>query len=1031
MAEIRKQQELDNPQVYNYYLAFKIDPNEKNAQKIEEAIKKQKSSWAQGNPNQRRYIALFQDIISVMVNDMGYDSKSDSYSVPGARAKELAAAKKFKLDTTANAIVLASAGIVYKSRLQEVRKKERFNWYSLDELEAAISAQTKGQGIKFIDDTQNLIDFVTYKNINDQLKTVDKANIYEFLNGSTPKSSPADLCAEADAVYRGIKSRTTAEGTASGNLVGLAKKVFADDAAKKKYEDYLAVRDQVWDQMESISAGNADKVNVEKYEEWMNAIRSGLGIDQDTAEKYIAAGLKNYHLSIVGGQDKLKLVECPHPDCKKLYRYDEKSPARICPHCGKSLVDKCWNCNGDMDIKRSDCPQCGATKAQKVLFEKSVTAMEAAEASTTATVTDLENALDNLKACVPDYKKKPCKVKEKVDYYEPIVKARRDREIKYGNAYKEAISKINSEKLLKNFMKAHSMAEDLKTTFPSYKLKESLALISGIEAEINKAKAIVVKANAEKARNNKLKALEYASEALDICKDYAAARDIIKQIPPDAPANVRVSVFGGIATVEWRMPDDLHQTTYTVVKKINTPPANDSDGTVLKSGMVINTLEDEDIVPATTYYYAVFAERLGVRSALVQATGSVIVYSDVSGVKQDLVEGKISATWKAPDNTKAIEVWKNDGPVAPTKAGEGTPVKSVTAKGFTDPDGTHCSYRIVCVYEVNGKTIYSKGVTRTFKRYEMLHPVQNASITGRPDGSFNINCTVPTAGELGVVFSENRLSASLDTLFFRSAFSTECKGAQQTTVSKDINGNLTFSIPQNKVVWAYPMVSNEQLFILSAPTLINTIPGVNNIEFTKSAGSVHIKGAAHPSATSVIFKVSEKAFAQSMSDAGDAITIDASSFNKNGATIHLKEDSNSYISVISEFKKNGQESYTNAIPISNGPIANLRGKRVTFAIEAKPNPAKPFKVKVKFKCAEPVTLPELSLEKGFPRPRIKGQGDLVDKIPPVELKKGFLQKEYTGEAVVTVPPCMANMQFAVFVNDDTITYITLNGTNKL
>ena len=54
MAEIRKQQELDNPQVYNYYLAFKIDPNEKNAQKIEEAIKKQKSSWAQGNPNQRR-----------------------------------------------------------------------------------------------------------------------------------------------------------------------------------------------------------------------------------------------------------------------------------------------------------------------------------------------------------------------------------------------------------------------------------------------------------------------------------------------------------------------------------------------------------------------------------------------------------------------------------------------------------------------------------------------------------------------------------------------------------------------------------------------------------------------------------------------------------------------------------------------------------------------------------------------------------------------------------------------------------------
>lgn len=1031
MAEIRKQQELDNPQVYNYYLAFKIDPKEKNAQKIEEAIKKLKSSWAQGNPNQRRYIALFQDIINVMVNDMGYDPKSDSYSVSGARKKELDAAKKYKLDTTANAIVLASAGIVYKSRLQEVRKKEKYEWYTIDELQAAISAQTKGQGVKFIDDTQSLIDFVAYKNINDQLKTVDKANIYEFLNGSSPNSSAADLCAEANAVYNGIKNRTSPEGTASSNLVGLAKKIFADDASKKKYEDYLAVRDQVWDEMEAISAGNADKVNIDKYEQWVNAIRSQLKMDQDTAEKYIAAGLKNFHLSIVGGQDKLKLMECPHPDCRKLYHYDEKAPARICPHCGKSLVNKCWNCNGDMDIKRSDCPQCGATQSQKTLFEKAVTAMEAAEASTTATVTDLENALDNIKACVPDYKKKPCKVKEKVDYFEPIVKARRDREIKYGNAYKEAISKINSEKLLKNFVKAHSMAEELKTKFPSYKLKESLALIAGIEVEINKAKAIIVKANAEKARNNKLKALEYASEALDVCKDYAAARDIIKQIPPDDPANVRVSVFGGVATVEWKMPSDLHQTTYTIIKKINTPPANDSDGTVLKSGMVINSFEDEDIIPATNYYYAVFAERLGVRSALVQATGSVLVYSDVSGVKQDLVEGKISATWKAPDNTKAIEVWKNDGPVAPSKPGEGTKIANVTAKGFTDPDGAHCSYRIFCVYEVNGKTVYSKGVTRTFKRYEMLHPVQNASISGRPDGSFNLNCTVPAVGELGVVFSESRLSAALDTLFFRSAFATECKGAQQTTVSKDINGNLTFSIPQNKVVWAYPMVSNEQLFILSAPTLINTIPGVNNIEFTTTAGSVHIKGAAHPSATNVIFKVSEKAFAQSMSDDGDAVTIDASSFNKNGATIHLKEDSSSYISVISEFKKNGQASYTNAIPISNTPIANLRGKRVMFAIEAKPNPGKPFKVKIKFQCAEPVTLPELSLEKGTLRPRIKGQGDLVDKIPPIELRRGFLRSDYTGEAVVTLQPCAPNTQFAVFVNDDSITYISLNGTNKL
>ena len=1031
MAEIRKQIELDNPKTYNYYLAFSINPKEKDPKKIEEALKKQKNNWAQGNAEMRRYNELYQDIVNVMVNDLSYDASAQSYTVSGARAKELAAAKKYKIETAAKAIALSSGGLVYKSTYKAYKKKEKYEWYTEDELEAAIKQQVQGQGVKFIDDTQNLIDFSKYKDIDSQLRTVNKDTIYELLNDSSPKNTPAELCAEAVVVYRANNGKTTAVATASASLAGLAQKIFANDESKKKYEDFLASRKKVWDEMETVSIAGGDSVDVSKYEEWVNSIISILGMDKDTAEKYIAAGLRNYHLSVSGIQGKMTLKECPHPECGKLYYYDEKAPAKVCPHCRGSLVERCWNCNGEMDVKRSDCPVCGATKADKAVFEKALSVMETTEKSTGATLDALDKALDALKSCVPDYKKKQCKVKDKVDYYEPIVKARRDKEVQFGNAYRDAVTKINSEKLLKNYMKARSMAEELKTKFSSYKLKETLALISEIDVEINKAKAIVLKATTEKNKNNKEKALEYACEALEACRDYVEAREIIKHIPPDAPTNVRVSTFAGTATVEWGMPSDLHQTTYTVLKKIGTPPTNHTDGTELKKGMVINTCEDEDIVSATSYYYAVYAERLGVRSTLVQASGSVLVYNDISGVKQDFVEGKISATWKTPDNVKTIEVWKNDGAIAPSKPGEGEKLTTVTKNSFSDTTGTHCSYRIFCVYEMNGKTVYSKGVTRTFKRYEMLKPVSGATITGRADGGFNLNCQAPAVGDLGVLYSENRLSASLDTLFLRSAFTTECKGAQQATVSKDINGKLTFSIPSNKVVWAYPMVSNEQLFVLSAPTLINTVSGVGNLEFTKAAGSVHVKGVADKSATNVIFKVSERAFAQGMSDDGDVITIDAAVFNKSGATIHLKEDSNSYISVMTEFKKNGQASYTNAVPISNAPIANLRGKRVLYAVEAKPNINKPFKVKIKFSCAEPVTIPELCVKKGIPRPRLKSQGDLVEKTQPIDLKQGFLRKDYTGEIVITSAPCPSSVQFAVFVNDDDCTHIALNGTNKL
>jgi hypothetical protein len=65
-----------------------------------------------------------------------------------------------------------------------------------------------------------------------------------------------------------------------------------------------------------------------------------------------------------------------------------------------------------------------------------------------------------------------------------------------------------------------------------------------------------------------------------------------------------------------------------------------------------------------------------------------------------------------------------------------------------------------------------------------------------------------------------------------------------------------------------------------------------------------------------------------------------------------------------------------------------------------------------------VKMPAILLMKGRPRPLNKTEGELVERVEGITLKKGMFAKKYTAKCVVSVPPAAVNMKYIIFPAED-------------
>lgn len=1022
-------------QDYNYYIFFKIEPNEKDVGKIEKTILQEKNKWTAGTAIQRRYKELYNDVVSVMINDMGFDPAKNSYSLPGARAAELANAKKLKLGDAVRLLtsMAANKGRLYKSELLQIIRVEKSPWFTLADLEAEVNLLVK-QGVKYIDDTQSVIDFRKYQEIEKLLVTAKKGDLFEFVGG-TPKDSIATLATGINTVYAGLKKKDTSEGTATDKLLGIAKTIFKTEESKNKYVEYLTLKKDVWDELELRQNHGIKEITMEEFLMYAERMKNALGLDIDTVELQLAAGLKEFKL-IVTGEGEIDLELCPYPECGRAYRGSKDNPPKTCPHCGKPLEVLCWNCGGRMPYttKNKTCKTCGSTFQSKTLFDTRLADIERVVRQPSSTVIDLRSALENLKNVVPNYQAHTNGyVYKKVDEYQKLIDKKVKEEQTTGEAYRADVEKIKSQMALKNYQQASSLAANLKRTYPTYNTSNTVGLIADIDKELKQAQTLVQQARTYLAQKNENQVIACATRALDICADFNEARQLLPA--PDAPSNVKLSIVGGgnSVRVEWTKNGNQNLTSYTLLKKVGSKPTNATDGTVIASNITINFYEDKNIVSATPYYYAVFAERFEKPSALAVSTQAAEVYLDVQNVHQEVVMDAVSVKWDTPHNVKAIEVWKKDGPVAPASAGDGTKISLRGTDGFTDSAVSgEASYLILCQYEIGGAKKYSQGIRRVFKQYKELKKPSRVNILPQATGEFLLECEGGGAEKVSVLYSKERLSCRSDTVLQMMDFNKLCKDAVSVNVSYDGEQNMIFTLPRNLIVWAYPMISNEQLFLLSAPVLVNTIGGIRNVSFRETGGTVKITGTLDAGIKNVIVKVSNLAFATGIDDDGEKIVISKERFeNDAGATVKLKADTQSYISIFTEIEQNGKTTYTVPVPISDEPIGNLARKTFECEMEYTVSPTKKFPITLKFSAEEELELPRLCVMKGYPAPLDKNSGELVEKIEPIKLKKGFFSKTYTAKYTLMAAPDSMKTKFRVFVDDERMKHMQIKRVGKL
>lgn len=283
---VRTREEMLRPE-YNYYIFFGIAPEEQDISKIEKVILWEKNKWIQGSPIQKRYKELYSDVEQVMLKDSE------------ARKAELANAKRMKFGEAVRLITImaTSRGYLYKSEMEQIVRSERIQWFTLQELEN-VAQSLVVQGIQYIDDTESMIDFRTYEKVEQNLIVAKKKTLYDVIAGKSSDSvENLKKCVLNTMVNLNMAS---SEKSAVSAVLGFANVIFKTEESKQKYNEYLAMKEEVWDELKLRKQHGIKEITLAEYLSYAEKMKVTLNMEIDKVERQLAAGLKHFGIAFVG-----------------------------------------------------------------------------------------------------------------------------------------------------------------------------------------------------------------------------------------------------------------------------------------------------------------------------------------------------------------------------------------------------------------------------------------------------------------------------------------------------------------------------------------------------------------------------------------------------------------------------------------------------------------------------------------------------------------------------------------------------------
>lgn len=988
--------ELQNSEL-NYYIAFGIEPTETNVKKIEEALNKKRSTFARTvTPITTRLNELKDDIDKIMLEDAVLTHNADgtkTYTVKsGGRKAEAENAKKFFAERAIEmAKSICRSGFIEDMKIAEIAK--RFYVTEKDVLKGIDPLLSQGVKLIKIAGGKREVAFSNFKKIESFLKTLGKRNLYDF--SELPENSPTKtLYDKQEEIYSVFsKKANDAKGKAAMDLSGIGKAVFKSDTARKEYDTYYKTKANVWDLLSTFADSGLKTINDKIFTECVDTFRNQAGLSADEAEKELYAYLDNFRLSREH-TDKIRIEVCPYEDCGKSYVY--RDGIKSCPHCGKPLEIKCWNCReiALFISKTEPCVKCGISAQNKIEFDKAQQTFRALFKKIDISEIDLTNALNTMENVYPAYGAIPDSfVAKAIGGAKTQIEEYKEKQAEKNAINEKYVKEIEKLLVQKKCCQAETIIKQLRVEDPSYDTKR---LDREVQMAKAKAQQFIDSANTFLKKNDEANAIAACCKALDICADYTAAVQLIKNYPPKQPGKLTARANRKVVKLEWQTVGDQKAVTYTIVRKVGSPPANETDGDILESDLTIDFYEDMTASSAVAYYYSVFASRGGVNSALSSTNTPTLLFLDVSSVHQEKIGDVIKATWQAPDNVQSVEVYRKSGAIPPTNKSDGEPISVSDNISFTDSDLTEDknSYLIICKYNCFGKEYYSPGVRVSYKTFRIPHKLNNVSvIPAGGETDFSLSCDEPVNGSVKLYYSKKLIEYQYGEADDRSNFMKACKDLREMNAVVISSNKFRFSVPEKSIIWLYPICTNEQLYVINEPILVNTIVGIDGVNVINKNGNINIEGNLSPSVRNIVAVINNNTFVETVDGAGEKRTCTADMFRRdNGFYLSLKPGLY-YITLFAEFYEAGNKFYSRATRLPE-VIDNREKLNVEYALEYTLSLTSQFTVTVSFKCTEPVVIPKVDLVSGYPPPLNKNSGIVIGTLKGGETKKKLFKNAY-------------------------------------
>ena len=719
----------------NYYeiLGLQFDPPEKNERRIAKAIEEWEKRVNDGianatdgkeQKNLRDELALKSDIVALFKDnklknaeakalkeakieqlekliDIMSDGQSGTPIVTNAMIRNVQSKLKLQQSTIESS---------YKKKGYEVLQPQRSTLYkdafllntTFDSLNSKIAKlkTMKSDKYPWFSKVENLYDFACYFNGGDDN---DRQNYRK-----KRASDLHDLMQSWSVTYANDMSE---QGHLLNDLFSAgSSSIFDSEVNKKKYDQSL----------ERLKLANFFTLLMSAPEDFKrdrffadSCIRT---IQKHFPDYNLALAIYNQHAGLL--QDPYEPIEpLIHMTCGVCktpveFRSREDAEKGKCPACGSPLYIKCPSCGRKVPSSADRCA-CGFMISEMRFFDDYVKA--ARFALHEMDLSEARKQLENAKNAYPGNK-------ELVSLEADVKKASAE--------YQKPLDELNALIGAGNYFQANNKLASISAKMPKLRLESQR---SEINKKLKEAAAKMPAANMSETE----KANRYV-DILNIVKDYQPAIDGLQMMKPSPVKNLTCGISGTsnlTCSISWSASGD-RGVKYTVVRKKEAIPKNQSDGDVLATDISSLEYKDTGILPGITYGYAVFAGRRGAYSDPAGVTVASFAELDLKKVTASAENGVCRFTWVQPANCIGVRILRKENGIAAAAEGSGTTIVKAMASGSFSDSGVRNNvaygYRLQCVYPFKNSYKYSEGITFSLTPETPPLPVRN--VTSSTDG---------------------------------------------------------------------------------------------------------------------------------------------------------------------------------------------------------------------------------------------------------------------------------------------------------